>query len=321
MPDRARHVGQIADHSGLESGPLPADRAIAELAGRQHGVVAARQLAVLGVSQRATSHRVARGRLHRLHTGVFAVGHDVLTERGRWMAAVLACGEHAALSHASAATLWELRFGASRWIDVTIRRTGRRSRDPIRVHRPRTLAPEEITTRHGIPVTTAERTILDMAAILQRAHLEAMLDRMEIRELTDYPALAAIARAHPGHRGAARLRAALHEHLAGEQPTRSDLEVLFRQLCHDHGLPQPRVNQRIAGREVDFLFAEQRLVVETDSWRYHRTRRAFEDDRARDALLLAHAYRTLRFTDRALTTRPRHVVDTIAAALADRRAA
>jgi len=101
----------------------------------------------------------------------------------------------------------------------------------------------------------------------------------------------------------------------------SDLEVPFRQVCHDHSLPQPRVNQLIAGKEVDFLFAKQRLIVETDSWRYHKTRRAFEDDRARDALLLAHGYRTLRITDRALTTRPRLVVDTIAAALADRPAA
>jgi len=241
--------------------------------------------------------------------------------RGRWLAAVLACGPQAVLSHASAAELWGLRFGASRWIDVTIPRTGRRTRDPIRVHRPRSLPADEMTTAHAIPVTSAARTILDMAAILHRAHLEAMLDRMEIRELTDYPALAAIARAHPGHHGAGRLAAALEGHLAGEQLTRSDLEVLFRQVCHDHGLPQPRVNQLIAGKEVDFLFAEQRLVVETDSWRYHRTRRAFEDDRARDALLLAHGYRTLRITDRALTTRPRLVVDIIAAALADRPAA
>ena len=106
-----------------------------------------------------------------------------------------------------------------------------------------------------------------------------------------------------------------------ELPTRSDLEVLFRQLCHDHGLPQPRVNQRIAGREVDFLFAEQRLVVETDSWRYHRTRRAFEDDRARDALLLA-ARPTGRCASPTAPSRPTaSVADTIAAALADRRAA
>ena len=113
----------------------------------------------------------------------------------------------------------------------------------------------------------------------------------------------------------------LRSYYAGEELARSDLEILFKDVCRTHGLPMPRVNQPVAGKEVDFLFAEQRLIVEIDSWRYHKTRRAFEDDRARDVLTTASGYRTLRFTDRQLTRQPHDVANAIAAVLADRRAA
>jgi len=234
------------------------------------------------------------------------------------MAAVLACGPGAALSHASAATLWGLQRGEPTIVDVTARRTGRK-RPGIRIHRPR--RPAETTTHEAIPVTTAARTILDMAATVTQSRLEHLLDEAEIRRLTEYPSLAAVARVHPGHRGAARLQRTLRSYYAGEQVTRSDLEILFKELCRAHDLPQPRVDQPVAGKHVDFLFAEQRLIVETDSWRYHKTRRAFEDDRARDVLTTRAGYRTLRFTDRQLTTQPDAVARAIAAVLADRRAA
>jgi very-short-patch-repair endonuclease len=280
-------------------------------------VIAREQLAEIGLSPDAIDYRVAVGRLHRVHQGVYAVGHPVLGRSGRWMAAVLACGPDAALSHASAAALWALQRGEPTIVDVTARRTGRK-RPGIRIHRPRT--PAETTTRDAIPVTTPARTILDMAATLTQSRLEHLLDQAEIQELTDYPALDAIATAHPGHRGAKRLQRTLSTYHAGEQLTRSDLEILFKDLCHTHGLPQPRINQPVAGKHVDFLFANERLIVETDSWRYHKTRRAFEDDRARDVLTTAAGYRTLRFTDRQLTTQPHHVANAIAAVLADRRA-
>jgi very-short-patch-repair endonuclease len=230
------------------------------------------------------------------------------------MAAVLACGPGAALSHTSAAALWNLRPSAAEWIDVAVPRTGRRSRHPIRIHRPRTLDRVDVTTHDGIPVTTPARTILDLAADLQRAHLERLLDQSEIQELADYRSLDALARACSGHHGSRRLLAALGRHDAGAEITRSDLEVHFRQLCHDHGLPQPHVNQTVADTLVDFLFESARLVVETDSWRFHRTRRAFEDDRARDARLVRAGYRTLRFTDRQITGDPHTVVATLRAA-------
>ena len=256
-----------------------------------------------------------------VHRGVYAVGHSVLTRHGRWMAAVLAGGPGAVLSHASAAALWEIRYSASEYIDVTVRRSGREKRAGLRIHRPRTLQPDEVTTKHRIPVTTPARTILDMAAKLTPSRLEHLLNQTEIQELTDYRTLDALARARPTHRGATRLRAALIRHCAGTNVPKSGLEVLFNDLCKTHGLPQPRINQTVLGKEVDFLFEDHALVVETDSWRYHKTRHAFENDRARDALLATAGYRTLRFTDRQLETDPRTVAGTIRSLLADRRAA
>lgn len=294
------------------------DRAIAARARAQYGVITREQLVALGLSPDAIDRRVALGRLHVLHRGVYAVGHTVLGRGGRWTAAVLACGPGAALSHASAAALWALQRGEPATIDVTARRTGRR-RPGIRIHRPR--RPAETTIHDRIRVTTPARTILDMAAVLTPSRLEGLLDRNEILQLTDYPALAALARAHPAHRGARRLLATLGRHHAGRHLTRSDLERLFLRLCAAHGLPEPRVNTTVAGREVDFLFAAERLIVETDSWRYHKTRRAFEDDRVRDVLTAQAGYRTLRFTDRRLTEHPGAVAAAIRALLADRRAA
>jgi very-short-patch-repair endonuclease len=230
----------------------------------------------------------------------------------------VSCRASSSAPWASAAALWGLQRGEPNIVDVTARRTGRK-RPGIRIHRPRN--PAETTTHDAIRVTTPARTILDMAATVTRSRLEHLLDQAEIRELTDYPALDALARAHPGHHGAKRLTRTLTSYYAGIDLKRSDLEILFRQLCRDHDLPEPRVNQPIAGKHVDFLFTEQRLIVETDSWRYHKTRRAFEDDRARDVLTTQAGYRTLRFTDRQLTKQPHAVANAIAAVLADRRAA
>lgn len=300
--------------------PLP-DGAIGALAGRQHGVVATRQLREIGLTTQAISHRAAAGRLHRVHHGVYAVGHRVLTVHGRWMAAVLACGPEAALSHASAAALWGIRPNAAERTDVSVPRTGKRTRPGLRIHRPRTLPETEVTARHGIPVTTVARTVLDLAQRLSEAHLENLLNEVERRELTDYPALRALARAHTGHRGAPELLNALRTHEAGTKLTRSDLEILFRQLCKDHQLPEPQVNRRIKGKTVDFLFEAASLIVEADSWAYHKTRRSFESDRARDVLTATAGYRTLRFTDRQLQNEPKRVAAAVATVLADRHAA
>jgi very-short-patch-repair endonuclease len=290
-------------------------RSIAALAVAQHGVASRAQLRALGLKDAAIDRRVGWGGLHRIRHGVYTVGHTVLGVRGRWMAAVLACGPGAVLSHASAAALWEVRFSAARYTDVTVPSTSGRRREGLRIHRSRSFGADEVTIRHGIPVTTAARTVLDLAATLKPDHLRRLLDQVEMRELADYPALDALARAHPGHRGAAKLRHTLETYEAGTDRTKSGLERLFLKLCRDHGLPAPKVNHTVAGREVDFLFEAQRLIVETDSWRYHRTRRAFEDDRARDAIHARAGYRTLRFTDHQLETEPHSIAETVASAL------
>jgi very-short-patch-repair endonuclease/predicted transcriptional regulator of viral defense system len=289
----------------------PADREIATLAARQYGVVATRQLAALGLSRNAIAARAAAGRLHRIHRGVYAVGHPVLDRYGRWMAAVLAAGPGAALSHASAAALWEMRPTAATRPDVSVRTPGGRKRPGVRLHRATALQSDEVTEHHDIPVTTPARTLLDLAASLPRRAVERALDQAEILELFDLRAIKATIDAHRGQRGARRLAAALEEHDAGTTLTRSELEELMLAICDNHGLERPRVNQDVAGLEVDFLFAAQRLIVEADSWRFHRTRKAFERDRQRDAILARAGYRTLRFTHRQMTRAPAEVAKTI----------
>jgi very-short-patch-repair endonuclease len=310
-------VGRIDVDGRSQLAPVHADRAIARLAARQHGVVARRQLRRIGLSEAAIDRRVASARLHVVHRGVYAVGHPVLGARGRWLAAVLACGPRAALSHASAAALWELRASSATWIDVTAPRTGR-SRPGVRIHRPRALHPDECTVHDGIPVTTPARTLLDLAATVDPRALERVLDQAEMQRLTHYAALEALARAHAHHRGAAALMGALAHHTAGTTLTKSDLEELFLALCRHHDLPRPDVNTYVADLEVDFLFRAHRLIVETDSWRHHHTRAAFERDRRRDATHARAGYRTLRFTHRQLATEPHTVAATLRAALAER---
>jgi very-short-patch-repair endonuclease/predicted transcriptional regulator of viral defense system len=296
------------------------DRTAAELAARQHGVVARRQLVALGITDTAIAYRVRTARLHRLHQGVYAVGHPVLSRHGRWMAATLACGPHAALSHTSAAALWELRPSAATKIDVTVTTAGGRARAGLRIHRVPSLRDQEVTHHTGIPVTTPERTLLDLAATLAPRQIERALDQAEIHRLLDIRLVDDLARTHRNHRGTARLAAALHRHDPGTTLTRSELEEKMLALCGAHDLPRPQVNTIVAGLEVDFLFPAHALAVETDSWQFHRTRSAFERDRHRDAALARAGYRVLRFTDRQLADEPRVIAATLTAMTRNRTA-
>jgi very-short-patch-repair endonuclease len=282
----------------------PLDRAVAALAMRQHGVVARRQLEALGLGRGAVAHRITVGRLHAVHRGVYAVGHRRLSGRGHWMAAVLACGSGAALSHASAAALWELRPSEAPLVDVAVRAGAGRTLAGVRAHRLGGLRDDEVTAVDAIPVTTVARTLLDLAAVVPRRGLERTLDQAEVRELFDLRSLHATLGAHPGHHGAGMLARALREHQAGTTLTRSELEERFLALCNAHAIPRPQVNARVAGLEVDFLFAAERLVVEVDGFRFHRGRAAFERDRDRDAILALAGVRVLRFTHRQVSERP-----------------
>ena len=301
----------------LKTSPPHPDRAIRQLAERQWGVIAGRQVGELGLGRGAIEHRVRVGRFVRLHRGVYALGHSVLRPEGRWAAAVLACGPGSVLSHASAASLWGIRPTLAAKVDVSAPRT--RSRHPgIAIHRPRSLAEADVTVHRRIPTTTVSRTLLDIAATLPEDDLERALAQAEILELLDRRSLErTIARAN-GHRGSGALARAT----AGEVAlTASELERRFLALCRHAGLRVPAVNQWLTlggGEEmkVDFLWPADRLVVETDGYRYHRARRAFEEDRARDARLTAAGYRVVRFTQQQLTAAPASVVEIMTALFA-----
>jgi hypothetical protein len=260
-----------------------ADARVAAIAGRQHGVVTREQLADAGIARSGVTRRVAAGRLHRLHRGVYAVGHRSLNWRGRWLAGVLAAGDGAVLSHTSAAALWEFLRPIQGLVHVTVGAAVRRNPRPgLRIHRSRTLTPSHITRRHGIAVTTPARTIEDI-----RTAVEPRLFRRALRQ-------AELA----GHRV---------PHLGVVKRSRSDLELLFLTLCDDHDLPRPLVNHRVAGFRVDFFWPDQRLAVETDSWTYHRGSVAFEDDHARELALRARGIATRRYTGDQLEAAPHAV--------------
>ncbi len=262
------------------------------LASWQHGIVTVAQLREEGLDGSAVRRAVQAGRLHRVHRGVYAVGHRSLSWRGRWLAAVLAAGEGAALSHSSAAALWQFLRPVPGPIHVTLgAQSGRARRRGIELHRCRTLTPSHVTRHHGIVVTTPARTIEDI-----RDAVEPYLFRRALRQ-------AELA----GHRV---------PHLSVTKRTRSDLELLFLALCDDHGIPRPLVNHRVHGHRVDFFFVDHRLAVETDSWQYHRGSVALEDDHERDLALRAHGIETRRYTGDQLEAAPEAVVADLRGALA-----
>jgi very-short-patch-repair endonuclease len=276
----------------------PVDLPLAALARRQHGVVSRGQLLALGLGATGIAERVRTGRLHRIHRGVYAVGPARLRTEGYWLAAVLACGPRAVLSHRSAASLWELRPSAAATMDVTVpTQSGRAKRRGIRVHRSGRLAREETVVRDAIPVTTVARTLLDLADVLPTQAVKRAIDEAEYRGRFDLTSLRAVVENNPGRRGAGVLALAREP----AQRTRSDLEDDFLAFCRRQRLPRPEVGPSIAGYEVDFAWPEARLIVETDGRAAHRTRRAFEDDRTRDRRTVRAGYKTIRLTDRALT--------------------
>lgn len=290
---------------------------ITALAERQHGVIAAPQLYSLGLSETQVRTRAGNGLLHRVHRGVYAMGHARLTSEGRWMAAVLACGEGAVLSHQSAGELWKIRQSrgqASEAVSIEVaipRARGARSRTGLMVHRVPTLRAGETTARDGIPVTSPARTILDLARRLPLRQLERAVDEAERLRLCTQGDLEKIVRAHLGRAGAGALAALLREHRAGSTATRNSFEERFFALCRSRHLPQPVVNVPLLGYVVDFLWADAKLIVELDGHASHRTRAAFQADRDRDGRLAIAGYRVLRFTWWDVTRRPAVVADRV----------
>ena len=238
-----------------------------------------------------------RARLHRVHQGVYAVGHRSLRAEGRRLAAVLACGPNAVLSHRTAAAHWGLLHTDQTRIDVTAPR-GRHGAPGIRLHRTRSLDAQDTTNHQGIPITSVARTLLDLSATVRQSELERALAQAERLQLYDHRAIQDILARSNGHRGTGAL-----EQATTSEPkwTRNGWEAAFLNLIRNAGLPEPLVNEAFHapdhGRcEPDYHWPAHRVIVETDGWETHRTRHAFRNDRAKDAALTASGYRVLRFT-------------------------
>jgi very-short-patch-repair endonuclease len=293
----------------------PGDTRLAELALAQHGVVSRRQLYDLGYTRGGITRRVEKRRLHRIHRAVYAVGHKRLAVQGRWMAAVLACGRGALLSHRDAAALHDLRRVGSGKIDVTA--PSRHRLPGIRAHYFRTLHPQDTTVVDGIPVTSLARTYLDLAEILTHDRLTDLLEAGERQDKLDASAIdAAIAR-NPGRHGIEPLGAAMAELTDAPPLLQSGLERAFRHIARTHDLPMPQFNGYVEGELVDVVWREQRLVVEVDGRKWHIGKRAFAEDRRRDRKLVRAGWRVVRFTEDQVEQDPAGVAAELSELLRD----
>jgi very-short-patch-repair endonuclease len=286
------------------------DSSIADLATRQKGVVGHAQLTALGFSRKAIVHRVRTGRLHPLHRGVYAVGHRVTTREGRWMAAILACGDGTVLSHRSAAELWAIRKIKGARVEVTTR-AWRPRVDGILRHTSSSMPFDEITEHEGIPVTTVPRTLLDLAAVLKPREVERAINEAEVLRLGDALSLPELIARHSGRRGTKALRDILGD--LDAQVTREELEKLFKEFVRAHHLPRPSLNVVVGPYELDAVWWKQKVAVELDGFATHGPRQRFESDRERDRKLQVMGWRVVRITWRQLAADAQGVVDDLRA--------
>ncbi|HKJ37027.1 MAG TPA: type IV toxin-antitoxin system AbiEi family antitoxin domain-containing protein [Solirubrobacterales bacterium] len=294
---------EIGARTGAEFQP---QRFAAELARRQHGVVHRSQLIRAGATPKEIKTLIRRGALHPVHRGVYAVGHSLLSREGRWMAAVLAGGPAAVLSHESAGMNWQLLSPFPSLPSITAPTKGRR-RPGITFHSG-ALPADETTTHDGIPTTTVARTLFDLASVLDPYRLEQALAQAELRRYADSPSLPQLIARYPGHRGVASLKRALGAGAAERGVTESPLEDLFQEFLIARGLERPELNPAVdLGHRVvrpDGLYRQLGLVIELDGRSVHQRRRAFESDRLRDRELLVAGLRTVRVTSEQLRQDP-----------------
>jgi predicted transcriptional regulator of viral defense system len=304
----APHVGQPG--VDFRSEP-PSEVAIVALAERQHALVTLPQLQLHGLGKAAVAKRAKDGRLYRIHRGVYAVGRPDLTQQGHWMAAVLACGPKAVLSHRSAAALHGIRQDNRAKTDVTVASSSARSRPTIDVHTSLTLEAADITVVDSIPCTTVARTLVDLGDVVGPRAVERAVDQAEVLRVFDGKTVhEALARAGP-RRGAGILRGVLANY---KQPTltRRQLEERFLAICRNASVPSPAVNAWITladgvAYQADFLWRAERFIAETDGRDVHTTRKAFEHDRLRDQRLALAGFTVVRFTWRQVVHEPRSV--------------
>jgi predicted transcriptional regulator of viral defense system len=310
--------------AGYKTGPGRAfDTQLAGLAARQHGVFTLGQACALGLSESAVRRRAQSARLFRIHRGVYAlVARRLLSREGRWLAAVLACGDQAALSHRSAAHLHELRATTRAGIDVIVAGTMPHRHPGIDLHRSVNVAPNDVTTIRGIPVTTIDRTLLDLAAVVGRHQLARALHQADLLRLLDVSSIARQLERNPHAPGASTLRAEL------DLPTElndSPLEDRFLAAWRASGGPEPERRPYIDPGDggvllrPDFVWRDAKVAVETDGRETHDTRAAFEEDRLRDQRLTAAGWIVIRVTDRQLTDEPGRIVRLVQTLIVSRR--
>jgi very-short-patch-repair endonuclease len=288
------------------------DRRVVALAAAQHGVATTALLREAGLSRHAVAHRVARGWLRRLHHGVYLVG----ALEGPWsraMAAVLAYGDGALLSHQPAAVLWGSHPPPAGAMHVTVVARDARGRDGIRAHTVARLHPADTTHRLGIPVTSAARTLVDLATQATQRDLSRAVDEARVLRLVTDHSLNEQLRRYPAHRGTCALKNAI---TSEPRLTRSEAERRLLELIRAAHLSEPQTNAALAGHEVDFLWPSHRLVVEVDGYAFHSKRSSFERDRRRDAALTLAGCRVIRITWRQITEQPELVIATLAGGLA-----
>jgi hypothetical protein len=300
--------------------------AVAGVAGQQHAVIGLWQLLELGWSATGAQKRAAVGQLHRLYRGVYAlVPAQLLTREGLWLAAVYAAGPGAVLSHRSAAALHGLRPRGGVRIEVTVPTRVRRRQPGIEIHRSTTLTDADVTRVNNIPCTTVARTQFDLAEVIGRPGLERAFDQAEILEVFDLRAIEDQLVRNATRRAAGLVRAVLDEHYVGRTPTWNELEAALLALCRSIGVPDPEVNQWLVlpdgGPPIrpDFMFREQRLVLETDGRQTHRTQQKFEKDRRNDQRLTIAGWRPIRTTWRQVFRRPAELRATLLSLLKGRR--
>ena len=290
------------------------DWTVGALADRQHGVVSREQLLAAGVSAQAIGRAVRAGRLRPLFRGVYAVGHIAVRREGWWMAALLAGGEDAALSHLTAATLWELRTGPILPVEIITSSARGRKHDRITTHRI-CLGASETLVFDRLRVTTPARTIVDLAGTLSARSLRETIERAQDRRRF-HPGQIRASLAHGRRRPATGPLTDLLELMQPDADNaRSHLERLFLALARGTGLPRPEVNRVIGGRRRDFSWPQQRLVVEVDGYRYHSSRQAKRRDHRRDRELTALGWRPIRLTYEEVAFEPNEIARELGALL------
>ena len=300
--------GSIAQ-SPETSASADRDAVIWALVRRQHGVVARRQLLEMGFDARQVEKRITAGRLHPVWRGVYAVGRPELGRLGRWLAAMLACGPEAVLSHGSAAALWGFGREPRGVIDVSVRASTSRRHRGLRVHRRASLRSDELTTHEGIPVTGPIRTLIDEATHLRPMRLERAVNEADKLDRVDPETLRDALDRYAGQPGVAPLRTLLDRRTF--RLSDSDLERFFRPLARAAGLPEPETKVWVNGFEVDFHWPELGIVVETDGLRYHRTPSQQAKGLLRDQAHVASGLLPLRFSHEQIRYEPAHVRKTL----------